>query len=116
MSRRGRPGRRLVKALLPVALLLVLGIGAGLFYIVRTIAHPVPHPYLVTPATFPAFSARGLRVTEENWSNPDGTQARGWLLRGAEGAPAVVLLHRDGADRPWLPPAGARTKEPPHDT
>jgi pimeloyl-ACP methyl ester carboxylesterase len=111
MSRRGRPGRRLLKALLPVALLLVLGIGAGLFYIVRTIAHPVPHPYLVTPETFPAYSARGLRVNEEYWSNSDGTQARGWLLRGAEGAPAVMLLHRYGADRSWLLNLGVKINE-----
>jgi pimeloyl-ACP methyl ester carboxylesterase len=111
MSRRGKSGRRLLKALLPVALLLVLGIGAGMFYIVRTIAHPVPHPYLVTPETFPAFSARGLRVTEEYWTNSDGTQARGWLLRGAEGAPAVMLLHRYGADRSWLLNLGVKINE-----
>jgi len=111
MSFRTKPGRRLVRALLPVALLLLLGIGAGLFFIVRTIAHPVPHPYLVTPATFPAFSARGLKVTEETWSNSGGTQARGWLLRGAEGAPAIVLLHRYGADRSWLLNLGVKINE-----
>jgi pimeloyl-ACP methyl ester carboxylesterase len=94
-----------------VALLLVLGIGAGLYYIVHTIAHPVLHPYLVTPETFPAFSARGLRVTEERWSNSDGTQARGWLLRGEVGAPAVVLLHRYSADRSWLLNLGVKINE-----
>jgi pimeloyl-ACP methyl ester carboxylesterase len=36
------------------------------------------------------------------WPNHDGTQARGWLIRGAEGSPAVILLHRYGADRSWL--------------
>jgi pimeloyl-ACP methyl ester carboxylesterase len=101
----------LVKALLPVALLLVLGIGAGLFYVVRTIAHPATHPYLVTPETFPAYSARGLRVSEEQWSNADGTQARGWLLRGAQGHPAVILLHRYGADRSWLLNLGVKINE-----
>ncbi|HYP00309.1 MAG TPA: alpha/beta hydrolase [Pyrinomonadaceae bacterium] len=111
MSRRGRPGKRLLKALLPVALLLVLGVGGGLIFIVRTIAHPIPHPYLVTPETFPAYSARGLRVTEETWSNADATQARGWLLRGAEGAPAVVLMHRYGADRSWLLNLGVKINE-----
>jgi hypothetical protein len=111
MSLRSKPGRRLVKALLPVALLLALGVGAGLFYIVRTIAHPATHPYLVTPETFPAYSARGLRVSDEKWSNADGTQARGWLLRGAEGAPAVVLLHRYGADRSWLLNLGVKINE-----
>jgi pimeloyl-ACP methyl ester carboxylesterase len=98
-------------ALLPVALLLVLGVGAGLLFIVHTIARPVTHPYLVTPETFPAYSARGLRVNEERWSNPDGSEARGWLLRGAEGAPAVVLLHRYGADRSWLLNLGVKINE-----
>lgn len=98
-------------ALLPVALILVLGVGAGLLFIVNTIARPVTRPYLVTPETFPAYSARGLRVTEERWNNPDGTEARGWLLRGAEGAPAVVLLHRYGADRSWLLNLGVKINE-----
>lgn len=100
-----------MKALLPVALLLVLGVGAGLLFIVHTIARPVTHPYLVTPETFPAYSARGLRVTEERWTNDDRTEARGWLLRGAEGAPAVVLLHRYGADRSWLLNLGVKINE-----
>jgi pimeloyl-ACP methyl ester carboxylesterase len=98
-------------ALLPVALLLVLGVGGGLLFIVHTIARPVTHPYLVTPETFPAYSARGLRVSEERWNNTDGTEARGWLLRGAEGAPAVVLLHRYGADRSWLLNLGIKINE-----
>jgi hypothetical protein len=111
MPFRTKPGRRLLKALLPVVLLLLLGIGAGLFFIVRTVTHPVPRPYLVTPATFPAWSARGLKVTEETWSNSDGTEARGWLLRGAEGAPAIVLLHRYGADRSGLLNLGVKINE-----
>jgi pimeloyl-ACP methyl ester carboxylesterase len=111
MSPRTRPGRRLLKALLPVASLLVVGVCAGLFYIVSTLAHPAHHPYLVTPETFPAFSARGLKVTDERWSNSDGTESRGWLLRGAEGAPAVVLLHSYGADRSWLLNLGVKINE-----
>jgi pimeloyl-ACP methyl ester carboxylesterase len=43
-----------------------------------------------------------LKATDVTWSNHDGTQARGWLIRGAEGSPAVILLHRYGADRSWL--------------
>ncbi|HLL15837.1 MAG TPA: alpha/beta fold hydrolase [Pyrinomonadaceae bacterium] len=111
MSQRRRPGRRLLIALLPVALLLVLGVGGGLLFIVHTITRPAAHPYLVTPETFPAYSARGLRVSVERWNNGDGTEARGWLLRGAEGAPAVVLLHRYGADRSWLLNLGVKINE-----
>jgi pimeloyl-ACP methyl ester carboxylesterase len=43
-----------------------------------------------------------LKATDVTWPNHDGTQARGWLVRGAEGSPAVILLHRYGADRSWL--------------
>ncbi|HEX8853021.1 MAG TPA: alpha/beta hydrolase, partial [Pyrinomonadaceae bacterium] len=43
--------------------------------------------------------------------NRDGTEARGWLLRGAEGAPAVLLLHRYGADRSWLLNLGVKLNE-----
>ncbi|HEV2801869.1 MAG TPA: hypothetical protein VGW12_15440 [Pyrinomonadaceae bacterium] len=101
----------MLKALLPVVSLLVLGIGAGLWFILHTIARPVARPYLVTPETFPAYSARGLRVSEERWQNGDGTEARGWLLRGAEGAPAILLLHRYGADRSWLLNLGVKLNE-----
>ena len=94
-----------------MVLLLVLGVSAGLWFIVHTIARPVTRPYLVTPETFPAYSARGLRVSEERWQNGDGSEARGWLLRGAEGAPAVVLLHRYGADRSWLLNLGVKINE-----
>lgn len=100
-----------MKALLPVASLLALGVMAGLFFIMWTIAHPAQHAYLVTPETFPAFSARGLKVTEENWSNTDGTRARGWLLRGAAGSPSIVLLHNYGADRSWLFNLGVKINE-----
>ena len=37
--------------------------------------------------------------------------ARGWLLKGAEGAPAVVLLHRYGGDRSWLFNLGVKINE-----
>lgn len=92
----------MLRALLPVAALVALGVAAFSFWVVYTVAHPPTQAYLVTPAGFGRLSPRGLKATEETWSNDDGTRARGWLLRGAEGAPAVVLLHAYGADRSWL--------------
>ncbi|HEY0005095.1 MAG TPA: alpha/beta hydrolase, partial [Pyrinomonadaceae bacterium] len=80
--------------------------------VVYKVAHPPQQEYLVTPDKFAALSSdRGLKATEETWTNPDGTQARGWLLRGAEGAPAVILLHRYGADRSWLLNLGVKLNE-----
>jgi pimeloyl-ACP methyl ester carboxylesterase len=92
----------LLKALLPVAALAALGVSAFAFWVVHAVAHPPTHAYLITPAGYNRLSPRGVKATEETWPNDDGTKARGWLLRGAEGAPAVVLLHAYGADRSWL--------------
>ncbi|HEY0724347.1 MAG TPA: hypothetical protein VGD41_10235 [Pyrinomonadaceae bacterium] len=50
-------------------------------------------------------------MTDESWPTLDGRRARGWLLRGAEGAPAVVLLHRYGGDRSWLFNLGVKINE-----
>lgn len=111
MLKRRKPGGRLLKALLPLAALVVLGVGSFAFWIVTTVAHPPTHTYLVTPQGFTGISSRGLKTTEEGWTNADGTPARGWLLRGAEGAPGVVLLHGYGADRSWLFNLGLKINE-----
>jgi pimeloyl-ACP methyl ester carboxylesterase len=111
MAARRRTGRRLLKALLPFALLLVLAIGGAMWWIANGVTHPPRRAYLVTPEKFRLISDRGLKVTDEAWTNRDGTKARGWLLRGAEGAPAVVLLHRYGADRSWLLNLGVKINE-----
>jgi pimeloyl-ACP methyl ester carboxylesterase len=111
MPPRSRPGRRLLKALLPVAGLVVVGISAFGFWLAYSASHPPTHAYLVTPEQFIRISPRAVKATEENWSNADGTKARGWLLRGAEGSPAVVLLHDYGGDRSWLFNLGVKINE-----
>lgn len=102
MARRRILGKRFVKAMLPIVLLIVLAMIAVSGWIVKSITRPPRAEYLVTPATFSQLSGPVLKATDETWSNRDGTQARGWLIRGAPGAPAVILLHRYGADRSWL--------------
>jgi pimeloyl-ACP methyl ester carboxylesterase len=57
------------------------------------------------------LSARGAQVTDENWVNKDGTSARGWLLRGAQDAPAVILLHKYGANRSYVLNLGVKLNE-----
>jgi pimeloyl-ACP methyl ester carboxylesterase len=116
MSLRRRPGRRLLKALLPVVGLLVVGVSAFGFWLARSAAHPPTHTYLVTPEQFVRISPRAVKATEETWANADGTRARGWLLRGAEGSPAVVLLHGYGGDRSWLFNLGVKINETTNDT
>ncbi len=80
-------------------------------FLVYKTAQPPRTAYLVTPEKYGQLSARASQVTEETWSNLDGTQARGWLLRGTENAPAVILLHSYGADRSHLLDLGVKLNE-----
>ena len=111
MSPRLKPGRRLLKALAPIVILLTTATAGFVGWLVHDATRPPRHPYLVTPEKFELLSHRGLRATEETWPNRDGTTARGWLLRGDEGAPAVVILHRYGADRSWFLNFGVKLNE-----
>lgn len=111
MPPRRRPGRRLFRTLLPVAGLLALGLCAAVLYLGYAVTHPPANPYLLTPEDLTKISARGVKTTEETWKNADGTQARGWLLRGDEGAPAVILLHGYGSDRSAFLNLGVKLNE-----
>lgn len=106
---------RLVKSfyrlLFPVILLTVIAIGAGSVWFARESSHPGSAAYLVTPDQYGQLSARGSQVTEESWSNRDGTKSRGWLLRGTENSPAVILLHKYGADRSHVLNLGVKLNE-----
>lgn len=97
--------------LLPIILVLAAAAVGLSVWLAYTMAQPPRHPYVVTPEKFSHLSDRGVKVTDEKWKNGDGTEARGWLLRGAEGAPAILLLHRYGADRSWLLNLGVKLNE-----
>ena len=111
MPPRRRIGKRLVKSFLPIALVIVLAILGALSFVVYCVSRPAKRPYVVTPESFSRISGRAIKVTDETWANADGRNARGWLLKGAEGAPAVVLLHRYGGDRSWLFNLGVKINE-----
>lgn len=112
MSPRRSPGRRIVKSLLPIVLVVLLVIVCAVGYMAYTVTHPPKRAYLVTPERFLQLSSEhGVKATNETWTNLDGTTARGWLLRGGEGQPAIVLLHRYGADRSWLLNLGIKINE-----
>jgi pimeloyl-ACP methyl ester carboxylesterase len=108
---RRRFGKKLFKSFLPILLVLVLACVIALASIIYGITRPPRQPYLVTPQSFSQISGTALKVTDESWRNRDGTGARGWLLRGADGAPSVVLLHRYGGDRSWLFNLGIKLNE-----
>jgi pimeloyl-ACP methyl ester carboxylesterase len=111
MAHRRRLGKKLFKSLLPILFLVVVAVAVALAFIVHGITRPPRSSYLVTPQTFAQISGSALKVTDEEWRNRDGTRARGWLLRGAEGAPAVVFLHRYGGDRSLLFNLGIKVNE-----
>lgn len=111
MSRQRPIGKKLVRSLLPIALVVVVAVVAALEGVGYYITQPTPHAYLVTPQAFTQISGPVMKVEDGTWRNRDGTQARGWLLRGPAGAPAVVLLHRYGADRSWLFNFGVKMHE-----
>ncbi len=109
MSPRRRTGKRLLKWLLPIVLIPMLVVVIIVGIIVYRVTHPAQRSYLVTPESFAHLSNR--KATNETWFNHDGTQARGWLLRGIEGAPVVILLHRYDTDRSWLLNLGVKLNE-----
>jgi pimeloyl-ACP methyl ester carboxylesterase len=116
MSSRRRLGKKLVKSFLPILLVLVAALVASLAFIVHGITRPPKQAYLVTPQAFSQISGPVLKITDESWTNRDGTHARGWLLKGSEGAPAVILLHRYGGDRSWLFNLGVKINETTNST
>ena len=111
MPPRRRFGKKLFRSLLPIALVIVLALAGSLIFIVTCVSRPTKRPYLLTPQSFIHISGRVLKVTDETWTNSDGSHSRGWLLKGGEGTPAVVLLHRYGADRSFLFNLGVKINE-----
>lgn len=111
MPPRRRIGKRLVRSLLPIVLVIVLAVLGSVGYVVYCVSRPPKHPYLVTAQSYTHISGQVLKITDETWANQDGTRARGWLLKGAEGAPAVVLLHRYGTDRSYVLNLGVKINE-----
>jgi pimeloyl-ACP methyl ester carboxylesterase len=96
--------------MLPIALVILLALVGVVGFVVYCVTRPTKRAYLVTPKSFSQIGT-ALKISDETWTNQDGTPARGWLLKGAEGAPSVVLLHRYGADRSYVVNLGVKINE-----
>ncbi len=97
--------------ILPV-IILIIGATVGIgFWILQKTSTPPTAMYLVTPDKYVGLSSRGAKITDETWANKDGSTARGWLLRGSEGSPTVILLHRYGTDRSHVLNLGVKLNE-----
>jgi len=103
--------KSLIRLFLPAILLVVTAFIASSVFLVYTASHPITGRYLVTPDKYGQLSTRAAQVTDETWSNKDGSSSRGWLLRGADNAPAVILLHKFGADRSYVLNLGVKLNE-----
>ena len=99
------------RLIFPVFILVFGAIIASSILLVQKAAIAPKANYLVTPAKYGQLSSRGAQITEETWQNADGTAVRGWLLRGAPNAPAVILLHAYGADRSYNLNLGVKLNE-----
>lgn len=93
-----------------VVIILLVAAGASVWLVYET-SKPQSSTYLVTPEKYGLLSSRGAQVTEETWQNSDGSAASGWLLRGDVNAPAVILLHRYGANRSHMLNLGVKLNE-----
>lgn len=106
---------RLIKAfyklLFPVALLLLIAVGAASVWLIQELSHPPVSAYVVTPLEYGRLSARAAQITEETWQNQDGSKSAGWLLRGDVNSPAVILLHRYGTNRSYMLDLGVKLNE-----
>ncbi len=102
MSSRRKLVKRVIKAFLPIVFVILVALAAITVWIVNGITKPPRAAYVVTPQTFSRVTGPLLKATDVTWVNHDGTQARGWLMRGADGSPSMILLHHYGADRSWL--------------
>lgn len=111
MARTKRLFRSIYRLFLPLVVLIVATVMSAAIWFVHTTSQPPKSAYLVTPENYGRLSTRGAKITEETWTNSDGTQTRGWLLRGSVNAPAVVLLHRYGADRSHVLDLGVKLNE-----
>jgi pimeloyl-ACP methyl ester carboxylesterase len=111
MPKTTRLVKSIIRLLLPAAFLLIAAVISGSVWLVYSSARPYRAPYLVTPQKFGQLSSRAAQVTEETWTNRDGSSSRGWLLRGTDGSPAVILYHKYGADRSYVLNLGVKLNE-----
>ena len=111
MAKSTRLVKSFTRLLLPIVLLVLVAVSVGAIWLVYKTARPSRAKYLVTPDKYGQLSTRAAQVTEETWPNREGKISRGWLLRGADGAPAVILLHKFGADRSYVLNLGVKLNE-----
>ena len=111
MAKRLNPVVRFTRALLPMAVGIIVVLGAFEGWLVYRVTHPRRTSFEATPSHYQLFTGEGMSWSEDQWENTDGTQASGWFLRGGTGAPAVVLNHGYSKNRAELLNLGVKLCE-----
>jgi pimeloyl-ACP methyl ester carboxylesterase len=102
MPSRRSVARRVLKTFLPIVLVILVVMILISGWLVYGITRPPRAAYRMTPQSFSKLTGPVAKAADAKWTNHDGSEARGWLITGTDGAPAVILLHGYGADRSWL--------------
>jgi pimeloyl-ACP methyl ester carboxylesterase len=102
MPSRRSVARRVLKTFLPIVLVILVVAILISGWLVYGITRPPRAAYRITPQSFSKLTGPVAKAADVKWKNHDGSEARGWLIAGTDGAPAVILLHGYGADRSWL--------------
>ncbi len=111
MAKVKRLTKSFLRLLLPIVVLLVVATAAASVWLVHETSHPIHLGYLVTPEKYGMLSSRGAQVTDESWPARDGFMQKGWLLRGSPNLPAIILLHKYGANRSHMLNLGVKLNE-----
>ena len=111
MAKYKRLSKSFLRLLLPIVLLLVVATSAASVWLVHETSHPVNMGYVLTPEKYGLLSSRASQVTDEAWQGKDGSKQKGWLLRGLPNMPAVILLHKYGANRSHVLNLGVKLNE-----
>ncbi len=111
MAKRLNPVWRFTRALFPLAVGLMIVVGAFEAWLVYRVTHPRRTNYEITPNQYQLITGGSMAWSEEEWDNSDGTKASGWFLRGISGAPAIVLNHGYGKNRAELLNLGVKLCE-----
>lgn len=99
MSKVTRLSKSIFRLLMPVVLLIVIAAVVSGIWLAHDVSLPQDQGHVISLEKYSQLSSRAAQVTEETWPGRDGNAIKGWVLRGSPNMPAIILLHKYGANR-----------------
>lgn len=99
MSKVTRLSKSIIRLVMPIVLLVVVAAVVSGIWLAHDVSLPQDQGHVISLEKYSQLSSRAAQVTEETWPARDGSSIKGWVLRGSPNMPAVILLHRYGANR-----------------